>query len=68
MDRSWEGQRDADGVLQPNPAKFGDMKQLGDYIHSKDLKFSGYSLPGPTIRGGFVASYGLKGLVFLYQA
>ncbi len=33
------------GVLHPNE-RFPDMKALGDYIHSKGLKFGIYSSPG----------------------
>jgi alpha-galactosidase len=37
--------------------KFPDMKALGDYIHSKGLKFGIYSGPGPTTCQGLEASY-----------
>lgn len=57
LDGSWEGERDSAGVLHVNPAKFGDMKALADYIHSKGLKFGIYSSPGPVTCGGFTASY-----------
>jgi alpha-galactosidase len=57
LDGSWEGQRDANGVLHPNPQKFGDMKELGDYLHARDLKYGLYSSPGPLSCGGFIASY-----------
>lgn len=46
IDGGWEGYRDAEGVLHPNK-NFPDMKALGDYIHSKRLKFGIYSGPGP---------------------
>jgi alpha-galactosidase len=46
IDDTWEGQRDADGVLHSN-AKFPDMKALADYVHSKGLKIGIYSSPGP---------------------
>ena len=39
-------ERDAAGNIQPNK-NFPDMKALGDYIHSKGLKFGIYSSPGP---------------------
>jgi alpha-galactosidase len=58
VDGSWEGERDANGVLQSNPKKFPDMKTLGTYLHSKGLKYGVYSSPGPLTCGGFVASYG----------
>ncbi len=57
VDGSWEGERDAAGVLHVNPAKFNDMKALANYVHSKGLKFGIYSSPGPVTCGGFVASY-----------
>lgn len=46
IDDTWEGDRDADGVLHTN-AKFPDMKALADYVHSKGLKLGIYSSPGP---------------------
>ena len=57
IDGGWEGQRDAKGVLHPLPT-FPDMKALGDYIHSKGLKFGLYSGPGPVTCAGAEASYG----------
>jgi alpha-galactosidase len=60
IDGSWEGARDANGVLHPDANKFGDMKSLGDYIHSKGLKYGIYSSPGPVSCGGFTGSYGYE--------
>lgn len=57
IDGGWEGYRDANGVLHPNK-DFPDMKALGDYIHSKGLKFGMYTGPGPETCGGAPASYG----------
>jgi len=57
IDDGWAGKRDEKGYIHPND-KFPDMKALGDYIHSKGLKFGIYSSPGPTTCGGFVGSYG----------
>ncbi|HVT79769.1 MAG TPA: glycoside hydrolase family 27 protein, partial [Phycisphaerae bacterium] len=48
--------RAADGTILVNN-KFPDMKALGDYIHSKGLKFGIYSGPGPRTCGGYVASW-----------
>jgi alpha-galactosidase len=45
-----------DGTILVN-SKFPDMKALGDYVHSKGLKFGIYSSPGPTTCGGYTASY-----------
>jgi alpha-galactosidase len=57
IDDTWEGERDANGVLHSN-AKFPDMKALADYVHSKGLKISIYSSPGPKTCAGYEASLG----------
>jgi alpha-galactosidase len=57
IDDTWEGTRDASGVIHPN-AKFPDMKALADYVHSKGLKLGIYSSPGPKTCAGFEGSYG----------
>jgi alpha-galactosidase len=57
IDDTWEGERDASGVLHTN-SKFPDMKALADYVHSKGLKLGIYSGPGPKTCGGYVASLG----------
>jgi alpha-galactosidase len=57
IDDTWEGVRDAQGVLQPNH-KFPDMKALADYVHSKGLKLGIYSSPGPATCAGYPGSYG----------
>jgi alpha-galactosidase len=41
IDGCWQGERDVQGNIQPNQ-KFPDMRALGDYIHSKGLKFDIY--------------------------
>ena len=46
VDDTWEGERDAQGIIHSN-SRFPDMKALGDYVHSKGLKFGIYSSPGP---------------------
>ena len=56
IDDAWQGERDADGKIQPN-AKFGDMKKLGDYIHARGLKYGIYSSPGPTTCAKYEGSY-----------
>ncbi len=55
IDDTWEGDRDANGVLHSN-SKFPDMKALADYVHSKGLKLGIYSSPGPKTCAGFAAS------------
>ncbi len=57
IDDTWEGQRDASGVLHAN-AKFPDMKALADYVHSKGLKIGIYSSPGPKTCAGYEGSLG----------
>lgn len=57
VDDTWQGTRDAQGVLHPN-SRFPDMKKLGDYIHSKGLKFGIYSSPGAKTCGGYAGSLG----------
>jgi alpha-galactosidase len=55
IDDTWEGERDANGVLSSN-SKFPDMKALADYVHSKGLKLGIYSGPGPLTCARFPAS------------
>jgi alpha-galactosidase len=55
IDDTWEGERDADGVLHTN-SKFPDMKALADYVHSKGLKLGIYSGPGPFTCAHFAGS------------
>ncbi|HEV2575662.1 MAG TPA: glycoside hydrolase family 27 protein [Acidobacteriaceae bacterium] len=57
IDDTWEGQRDAQGVIHSN-AKFPDMKALADYVHSKGLKLGIYSSPGAKTCAGFEGSLG----------
>ena len=57
IDDTWEGVRDANGVLGTNH-KFPDMKALADYVHSKGLKIGIYSSPGTRTCGEYPASYG----------
>jgi len=59
IDDTWEGKRDANGVLHTN-SKFPDMKALGDYIHARGLKFGIYSSPGTMTCARFAASYGFE--------
>jgi alpha-galactosidase len=55
IDDTWEGERDASGVLHTN-SKFPDMKALADYVHSKGLKLGIYSGPGTKTCAGYAAS------------
>jgi alpha-galactosidase len=56
IDDCWQGQRDVQGVIHPNQ-NFPDMKALGDYIHSRGLKFGIYSSPGPKTCADYEGSY-----------
>jgi len=57
IDDSWEGDRDADGVLHSNN-KFPDMKALAGYVHSKGLKLGIYSSPGAKTCAKYEGSLG----------
>src|SRR5580698_320474 len=57
IDDTWEGERDAQGVIQTNK-KFPDMKALADYVHARGLKLGIYSSPGPKTCAKFEGSYG----------
>jgi len=59
IDDCWHGQRDADGVIHPDPQRFpSGMKALADYVHSKGLKLGIYSDVGATTCGGRPGSRG----------
>lgn len=59
IDDCWQGQRDASGNIQPDPQRFpSGMKALGDYIHSKGLKFGIYSDAGKLTCGKRPGSWG----------
>ncbi|MEO6817711.1 MAG: glycoside hydrolase family 27 protein [Edaphobacter sp.] len=57
IDDTWQGTRDAQGILHPNN-RFPDMKALADYVHSKGLKLGIYSSPGELTCAKFAGSYG----------
>ncbi|MGZ6013620.1 MAG: glycoside hydrolase family 27 protein [Caulobacteraceae bacterium] len=57
IDDTWEGERDAKGVIHTN-SKFPDMKALADYVHSKGLKLGIYSSPGDKTCAGYAGSLG----------
>lgn len=57
VDDTWQGKRDAAGVLHPND-RFPDMKALADYVHAKGLKFGLYSSPGKQTCGHYEGSLG----------
>lgn len=44
IDDCWQGKRDANGDLQPDPERFpSGLRQLADYVHFRGLKFGIYS-------------------------
>ncbi len=59
IDDCWSlRQRDENGNLVADPEKFpSGMKALGDYIHSKGLKFGMYSCAGTHTCGGYPGSF-----------
>src|SRR5579864_1153813 len=57
IDDTWQGKRDAQGVLHANE-RFPDMKALSEYIHAKGLKFGIYSSPGARTCAGYEGSLG----------
>jgi alpha-galactosidase len=62
IDDCWSlKQRDADGNLVPDPAKFpGGMKALADYVHSKGLKIGIYGCAGTRTCGDYPGSEGYE--------
>lgn len=59
IDDCWHGERDADGNIQCDPETFpSGMKALGDYLHSKGLKFGIYSDAGCMTCAGEPGSLG----------
>ena len=53
IDDLWQGERDADGNIQADPARFpSGIKALADYVHSKGLKLGIYSDAGTKTCGG----------------
>jgi len=59
IDDCWQGERDADGNIQPDPKRFpSGIKALADYVHGKGLKLGIYSDAGATTCGGRPGSRG----------
>ena len=59
IDDCWQGERDADGFIQPDPERFpSGMKALADYVHAKGLKLGLYSDAGWTTCGDRPGSRG----------
>ncbi|MFC2137911.1 glycoside hydrolase family 27 protein [Bacteroidota bacterium] len=62
VDDCWEAlSRDNNGNLIPDPEKFpSGMKTLGDYIHSKGLKFGIHNCAGNTTCNGYPGGRGYE--------
>jgi alpha-galactosidase len=61
LDDCWEGPRDADGHIRPDPTRFpSGMKALGDYLHARGLKFGIYSTAGLRTCAGRPGSEGYE--------
>ncbi len=59
LDDCWQGGRDENGFLQPDPARFpSGMRALADYVHSQGLKLGVYSDAGGKTCGGRAGSRG----------
>jgi alpha-galactosidase len=59
VDAGWQGYRDSDGIIHPN-ANFPDMKALGQFLHSRGLRFGIYSSPGPVTCDNLPGSGGFE--------
>ena len=61
IDDCWQTNRDGNGVLVADPAKFPHgIKALADYVHSKGLKLGIYSDHGTVTCQGKPGSYGYE--------
>jgi alpha-galactosidase len=58
IDDCWQGERDAQGNIQPDPKRFPNMRELTEYVHAKGLRIGIYSSPGPRTCAGYEGSYG----------
>ncbi len=60
LDDCWAlKERDADGNLVPDPAKFpSGLKALGDFLHARGFKFGIYGCAGAKTCGGYPGSMG----------
>ncbi len=57
IDDGWQADKRTDEGLLLTNHKFSDIKGMGDYIHSKGLRFGIYSSPGPRTCGQAIGSY-----------
>jgi alpha-galactosidase len=59
IDDTWQARRDSIGNIAPN-RRFGDIKALADYVHSKGLKLGIFSSPNAETCSGFAGSEGYE--------
>ena len=60
IDDAWEGVRDPETYILGINDKFSDMKALGDYIHSKGLRFGIYTDIGYNTCQGYEGTFGYE--------
>ena len=60
IDDCWAKNRDANGIIQPDPDAFPDFQGMIDYIHSKGLLFGLYSDSGYKTCAGRPGSLGYE--------
>jgi len=61
IDDCWQGARDRNGNIHPDPKRFASgVKALADYVHSRGLKFGIYSDAGEKTCGGRPGSRGYE--------
>ena len=59
IDDGWHGERDSQGFIHEDPAKFpSGLKALADYVHGKGLKLGIYSDAGRKTCAGYPGSFG----------
>lgn len=59
IDDCWQGERDDNGFIQPDSARFpSGIKALADYVHGKGLKLGIYSDAGDKTCAGYPGSQG----------
>jgi alpha-galactosidase len=63
VDDCWQGGRDAQGNLIPDPKRFPQgMKAVADYVHADGLKFGIYAAPGSETCGNYFSGYPVQGI------
>lgn len=61
VDDCWQGGRDEDGVLFPDPERFpSGMAALADHVHGRGLRFGVYAVPGRETCANFYDGYPVR--------